>query len=50
MTPEQDAKLIEILKRCAFALESAAHLRGLERELLPVAEQARDLIKQLESQ
>jgi hypothetical protein len=37
-------ELLDALRECAFALESAAHLRRLERELLPVSDKARALI------
>ena len=48
MTTEERDKIIAVLKKCAFALESMAHLQGLELELLPHAEAARALIRELE--
>jgi hypothetical protein len=46
---EQNARaLVRTAREAAFALESAAHLRGLERELLPYAERLRAAIANVE--
>lgn len=55
-SPERKAELLAAaapemlacLRSCAFALESVAHLRGLERELLPYADAAREIIAKAE--
>jgi hypothetical protein len=43
-------ELLNALRECAFSLESVAHLRRLERELLPIADKARALIAQATGQ
>ena len=43
------ATLVETLNATAFALETVAHLRGLERELLPFADQARVVANAVQS-
>lgn len=39
--------LLALLESALFQLESVAHLRGLERELLPFVDMARDEVKGL---
>lgn len=41
--------LIAMLKQITFVVESAAHLRNLEHEILPIADKARELIAKAES-
>lgn len=41
-------KCVEVFKEQAFVLETIAHLRGYEVELLPIAESLRDDIKTLQ--
>ncbi len=43
---EWQRRSVEAMKTAAFALETVAHLQGLEREMLPRAELLRDLIKE----
>ena len=38
------AEIVETLAELAFIVETVAHLQGRERELLPAAERARELI------
>jgi hypothetical protein len=38
----------ETLAQLAFAVETVAHLRGMEVELLPVADKARELLARME--
>jgi hypothetical protein len=38
----------ETLAAMAYTVETVAHLRGMERELLPVADKARELIARME--
>lgn len=45
----RDGEAIRVLKQSAFAIESVAHLRGLEYLLLPVTERLRSVIAQLET-
>lgn len=40
-----ETELLKALESMTFVVETVAHLRGLEKELLPCAEQARQLIK-----
>lgn len=40
--------LIAALRQCAFVVESVAHLKNMERDLLPVAEWARAAIAEAE--
>lgn len=47
ITQEQIDRIKSSLASCAFALETAAHLQGKESELLPIAEEARALVKGL---
>lgn len=42
-------ELLEALKQCVFALDSAVMLQGL-KELAPFAEQARELIEEVEGE
>jgi hypothetical protein len=39
----------ETLAAMTFTVETVAHLRGMEQELLPVTDKARALLKRLES-
>lgn len=55
-TPEEirDARatiieMQELLTSMAFTVETVAHLRGMELELLPVADKARALLAKLEN-
>jgi len=36
--------VLKMLEAVTFAAETAAHLRGLEREILPTTDKARELI------
>jgi hypothetical protein len=38
---------IDQLNSTAFLLETVAHLRGMEQQLLPLAQQARQLAEQI---
>ena len=50
MEKEKDiTQLIAVLKECVFALETVAHLRGLEGELLPYANKARTVMAQFDT-
>ena len=42
--PEQFTRMGEMLRKVTFALESVAHLRGLERQLLPTCDESRALL------
>lgn len=42
-------EMFSLLKEMTFVVESVAHLRGLERELLPLTDRARELLKQAEN-
>ena len=37
-------EVTDLLNRLAFALETVAHLRGMELELLPLCGEARDMM------
>jgi hypothetical protein len=39
----------ETLAAMAFTVETVAHLRGMEQELLPVADKARALLTRMEA-
>lgn len=41
-------RVLSVVRRMCFTLESAAHLRGLEHVLLPIAIEGRALIAELE--
>lgn len=41
---EMIAELVEALEKLTFVAETVAHLRGLEREILPLTEAARATI------
>lgn len=41
MTQQTKGDLQKLLNRAAFVIETVAHLRHLERELLPLAEELR---------
>lgn len=45
-TEQETAKIISEM---AFVIETVAHMRGLERELLPLADKARELVERIES-
>lgn len=46
-TETEKLEIIVVLKECAFALESVAHLQGKERELLPIVKKVRGLIHKI---
>lgn len=41
-------RIVKSLKKCAFTIETVAHMQGREAMLLPVSDEARDIIKILE--
>lgn len=40
--------LLEVVKSLAFVAESVAHLRGMERELLPTCDLVREYLERVE--
>lgn len=42
------ADVLQVMRDLAFTVETVAHLQGEEQALLPTADRARALIKQLE--
>lgn len=42
------ADVLQVMRDLAFTVETVAHLQGKEQALLPTADRARALIKQLE--
>lgn len=47
ITQEQIDRIKTALNNCAFALETVAHLQGREDELLSIADDARNIVKDL---
>lgn len=47
ITQEQVDRIKATLSSCAFTLESLAHLQGREKEILPIAKDARKLVIEL---
>jgi hypothetical protein len=47
---EAAPEMLEVLKKLAFVAESVAHLRGLERDILPITDRARELIAKVEGE
>lgn len=45
---DSSAEILELLKRSTFVVESVAHLKGLESELLPLADASRRAIRRIE--
>lgn len=45
---ESAAAMLELLKRMTFNSECLAHLRGMEKELLPLTDEARRVIDVVE--
>ena len=45
---EEVKQLLAASREAAFALESVAHLRGLERQLLPIADALRNAMKKVQ--
>lgn len=43
-----DQEIITTLKSLAFIVETVAHMQGRERDLLPAAEKAREIISRME--
>ena len=43
----KNSEVTDLLNRLAFALETVAHLRGMERELLPLCDEARAMANEL---
>lgn len=50
LSPGQVSDLISMLTAVTFLAESVAHLRGLEREILPTTDMARALLKEIAEQ
>jgi hypothetical protein len=47
--PPTIAEVIDALDKLAFVAETVAHMRGMERQILPHSDKAREIIARLQS-